>query len=138
MNAANTGVLTGYIVKAPERRGERGPYVMRVAVNGAGNTVKETGYFNIVLFADRFEKVMKYLTKGKRVSVSYGLRQSTWQTSEGQNRSSVELQAGDIQFISTGQSKEGSGGGECESSRTAEASGSGGEEGEGPWDSIDF
>ena len=66
----------------------------------------EPNYFDVVLWGRQGEALNQYLVKGKTVGVDGELRQDRWQQ-DGQNRSKVEIVAGNIQLLGGG----GSGGG---------------------------
>jgi single-strand DNA-binding protein len=100
MSANNSGHLVGFIAKEPEPpKGGKGPHIVRIGVESSGNTFNDTGYFNLAIFGDRWEKLIPHLKPGRRVVVEYSIKHSTWQTQEGQPRSNYELIASDIRFI---------------------------------------
>jgi single-strand DNA-binding protein len=70
---------------------------------------KEVNYFDIVLWGKRGEAVSKFLLKGKSVGVDGELRQDRWQQ-DGQNRSKVEIIAGNVQLLGGSPGGGGSGG----------------------------
>ncbi|MDR0498057.1 MAG: single-stranded DNA-binding protein [Treponema sp.] len=61
----------------------------------------EPNYFDVVLWGRQGESLNQYLVKGKSVGVDGELRQDRWQQ-DGQNRSKVEIVAGNIQLLSGG------------------------------------
>ena len=67
----------------------------------------EANYFDVVLWGRQGEALNQYLTKGKSVGVDGELRQDRWQQ-DGQNRSKIEIVAGNIQLLG---GSSGSGGG---------------------------
>ena len=85
---------------------------------------EEANFFDVVLWGRRGEAVHPYLTKGKMIGVDGELKQDRWQQ-DGQNRSKVEIVAGNIQFLG-GRDGGGSGGG---------GGGSGGGQGQREWQS---
>jgi single-strand DNA-binding protein len=58
----------------------------------------EANYFDVVLWGRQGESLNQYLVKGKAVAVDGELRQDRWQQ-DGQNRSKVEIVAGNIQLL---------------------------------------
>ena len=58
----------------------------------------EANYFDVVLWGRQGESLNQYLVKGKTVGVEGELRQDRWQQ-DGQNRSRVEIVAGNIQLL---------------------------------------
>jgi single-strand DNA-binding protein len=63
----------------------------------------EANYFDVVLWGRQGESLNQYLLKGKTVGVEGELRQDRWQQ-DGQNRSKVEIVAGNIQLLGGGSS----------------------------------
>jgi len=70
----------------------------------------EANYFDVVLWGRQGESLNQYLVKGKAVGIDGELRQDRWQQ-DGQNRSKVEIVAGNIQLLGGTQSSNGPGGG---------------------------
>ena len=58
----------------------------------------EANYFDVVLWGRQGESLNQYLVKGKAVGIDGELRQDRWQQ-DGQNRSKVEIVAGNIQLL---------------------------------------
>ncbi|MCL2319729.1 MAG: single-stranded DNA-binding protein [Treponema sp.] len=79
----------------------------------------EANYFDVVLWGRQGEALNQYLLKGKTVGVEGELRQDRWQQ-DGQNRSKVEIVAGNIQLLGGGP---GPGAGSYGSSGGAQGSG---------------
>jgi single-strand DNA-binding protein len=71
----------------------------------------EANYFDVVLWGRQGESLNQYLVKGKAVGIDGELRQDRWQQ-DGQNRSKVEIVAGNIQLLGGTQGSGGSGGGQ--------------------------
>jgi len=70
----------------------------------------EANYFDIVVWGRQGESLHPYLVKGKMIGVDGELRQDRWQQ-DGQNRSKVEIVAGNLQLLG-GNSSERQGGGQ--------------------------
>jgi single-strand DNA-binding protein len=66
----------------------------------------EANYFDVVLWGRQGEALNQYLLKGKTIGVDGELRQDRWQQ-DGQNRSRVEIVAGNIQLLGGGSSQGG-------------------------------
>ena len=58
----------------------------------------EANFFDIVVWGRQGESLHPYLVKGKMVGVDGELRQDRWQQ-DGQNRSKIEIVAGNIQLL---------------------------------------
>ncbi len=65
-----------------------------------GERKEETEWFNIVAWNRLAETCQKYLTKGRLVYVEGRLQTRKWQDREGQQRTTVEIIANDMQFLS--------------------------------------
>ncbi|MDR2499790.1 MAG: single-stranded DNA-binding protein [Treponema sp.] len=63
--------------------------------------VDEANFFDIVLWGRQGESLNQYLVKGKLVGVDGELRQDRWEQ-DGQNRSKIEIVAGNIQLLGGG------------------------------------
>ena len=70
----------------------------------------EANYFDVVLWGRQGESLNQYLVKGKAVGIDGELRQDRWQQ-DGQNRSKVEIVAGNIQLLGGNSGAGGPGGG---------------------------
>ena len=70
----------------------------------------EANYFDVVLWGRQGESLNQYLVKGKAVGIDGELRQDRWQQ-DGQNRSKVEIVAGNIQLLGGSQGSGGASGG---------------------------
>lgn len=60
---------------------------------------KEVNFFDIVLWGKVAESLNQYLTKGKQIAVQGELDQQRWQSSEGQNRSKIIINAKNVQLL---------------------------------------
>jgi single-strand DNA-binding protein len=56
----------------------------------------ETGFYRVTAWRSLAENIADSLAKGARVVVLGKLRTSTWETPEGEKRSSVEIQADEV------------------------------------------
>jgi len=70
----------------------------RIAVNNPyrdrnGNWQDETLFIDVVLWGDAADRAVSRFNKGTRVFVEGRLRQSSWETAEGEKRSKIEVRA---------------------------------------------
>jgi single-strand DNA-binding protein len=70
----------------------------RIAVNNPyrdrnGNWQDETLFIDVVLWGDAADRAVSRFNKGTRVLVEGRLRQSNWETEEGERRSRIEVRA---------------------------------------------
>ncbi len=94
-----------------------------------GNWQEATDYVDVAAWGPLGERVAQYLTKGRPCLVSGRLQSSNWEQ-DGQKRSKVEVNAGDVTFLggpgdgnsSGGQSNTGDGNGGNASSTAAAGS----------------
>lgn len=73
---------------------------LSVAVNERvkkdGEYTNVPSFFDVTAFGDLAEQVASSIEKGDRVVVSGKLKQSSWETQEGQKRSKVGITADDV------------------------------------------
>ena len=106
----NRVFLMGNLTRDPELR-----YVpsgtavasFTIAVNrfyntAAGERKEEVCFIRIVVWGRRAEVCGEYLSKGSPVFVEGRLRSRSWQTQDGQNRSTLEVVASNVQFLRSG------------------------------------
>lgn len=99
--------LMGNLTKDPELR-----YVpsgaavcnLRLAANRqfknqAGELKKETCFVTVVVWGKQAETCNQYLNKGSAVFVEGRLQSRSWETQDGQKRSTIEVRADRVQFI---------------------------------------
>ena len=65
-----------------------------------------TTWFRITLWGKQAENASKYLTKGSPVYVEGRLRVEEWTDRDGGQRYTLEVQASDMQFISSGRNED--------------------------------
>jgi len=101
--AANNVTLIGNLTRDPELRyttGGRGVASFGLAVNRRyqqnGEWQEQTSFFNIVCWGDLGENVAASLHKGSRTIVNGRLEQRSYDTSEGEKRSVVEVIADEV------------------------------------------
>src|SRR5918994_6561798 len=91
--AANGIFLAGNLVKDPELQATRnGKFVVsfRIAVDEAGTTNKDSGFFTCQAWGTLAENLAESLRKGMRVVVAGTLRHRSYEV-EGKQRSTTEL-----------------------------------------------
>ena len=99
-----TTTIVGNVTRDPELKyTSAGKAVTKLAVAVSKRTQKDgvwidgpTSYFDIVCWGTLADNVAASITKGCRVIVTGRLEQRTWETSDGQKRSTVELVADEV------------------------------------------
>jgi len=98
----NKVIVIGRLVADPELKhtqGENVPYCrFRIAINNRykgkdGEWKDDPTFINVVTWRELSERVVERLSKGERVLVEGELRQNTWETENGEKRSSIEILA---------------------------------------------
>lgn len=121
----NRVILTGNLVADPEKRNEKSPVNLRIAVNGRrqvdGQWVDVANYFRIVVWGAQGENCMRYLSKGRPIAVDGELRWHQYEDKTGQKREGVDIIAQTVQFLG-GRDDASSGGGNSYSSGVNAAS----------------
>lgn len=109
MNGLNSVTISGNLTRDAElRQTPSGVSVLSfaVAVNESrknqrtGEWEDYPNYIDCTMFGRRAEGVAKHLDKGTYVSLTGKLHQNRWQTKEGQTRSKVEVNVGELHFES--------------------------------------
>lgn len=106
MNDINKIILIGRATRDPELRyTPSGTAVtsFTLANNssyGSGDNKKESvSYFDCVAWSKSGEIITEYLKKGKQILVSGRLTQRSWQDSDGNKKSKIEIVVEEFQFI---------------------------------------
>jgi single-strand DNA-binding protein len=112
----NSVVIVGRLTRDPEVRfTAKGQSVCRfdLAVNrrykdATGNWTEEVSFIPVVVWGDAAARCGERLKKGLPAHVDGRLQSRTWETKEGQKRTSLEVIARRVQFLSkaTGESSE--------------------------------
>lgn len=108
MASLNRVILLGNLTRDPELRfTPDGTSVanLRIAVNRPWSNKqgeRETDYFTIVAWRRLAELCGEYLSKGSPVAVDGRLQSRSWETPEGQRRSTIEVVADRVQFLGRG------------------------------------
>ena len=115
MASLNKVLLIGNLTKAPELRyTPNGVAVvnLRLAVNrrfrdrASGELKEETCFITVTAWDKQAEACNQYLTKGSPIFVEGTLQSRSWETTDHQKRSTIEVRAERVQFL--GSSKDAS------------------------------
>lgn len=105
MSSENASTITGNLARDPELRfTPSGAAVVNfgVAVNRrwmnkqTNQWDEQVSFIDVVAWRDLAENVSESLTKGDRVTVVGRLEQRSWESSEGEKRSKVEIVADEV------------------------------------------
>ena len=116
----NRVIITGNLTRDPELRSlPSGMSVcsLRIASNtrrkdgASGEWVDKANYFDVTIWGRQGENAAQYLSKGRPVAIDGRLEWREWQDKEGNQRQSVEIVADNVQFLSSPEGFNGSGGG---------------------------
>jgi single-strand DNA-binding protein len=66
----------------------------------------EADFIKVSTWNKQAETCARYLTKGRRIALDGRLRSSSWEDSEGNRRSAIEVVANRVQFLSSPPGKE--------------------------------
>lgn len=113
MNDLNNVILTGRVTRDVELKyTTSGTAVANfsIAVNEGikqqdGRWEDVANFFEITLWGKQAETMSRFLTKGKQVSVQGRLKQHSWQSEDGSNRSKVTVNAQFLQLLSSPEGK---------------------------------
>jgi single-strand DNA-binding protein len=97
----NSVVLTGNLatdVEVKELGDDRHVANFLLAVNRIGS--EEADFFRITAWNKQAELCGRYLAKGKRAGIDGRLKSSSWEDGDGNKRSSVEVVARHVEFLS--------------------------------------
>lgn len=72
-----------------------------LAVTEGYGDKEKTHWFDCQMWGERAEKLQPHLEKGNLIGVSGFLRQNTWETTDGQKRSKVEVVVQNVEFLSS-------------------------------------
>lgn len=99
----NKLILIGNLTRDPESRTTPSGHTVcnfDLAVNERKGGQDSTTYFRISAWDKTGESCQKYLSKGKKVFVAGPVSARTYQTSGGETRVSLEVNANDVEFLS--------------------------------------
>jgi single-strand DNA-binding protein len=136
MASLNKVFLIGNLTKDPELRyTPNGTAVanLRIAVNRrfkdrSGELKEDTCFVTITAWDKQAEVCNQYLHKGRPVFVEGILQSRSWETADGQKRSTIDVRAERIQFLPTGRAVEGANTGDNAASPEGVAPAEGGEQ----------
>ena len=74
----------------------------RVYKSQTGEKKEETSFVRVVVWGRRAEVCGEYLSKGSPVFVEGRLQSRSWETQDGQKRSTIEVIADNVQFLRGG------------------------------------
>jgi single-strand DNA-binding protein len=80
--------------------------VNRVYTSQAGEKKEEVSFIRVVVWGRRAEVCGEYLSKGSPVFVEGRLQSRSWESQDGQKRSTIEVIADNVQFLRGGSSAE--------------------------------
>ena len=114
MASLNKVLLIGNLTKDPELRyTPSGVPVanLRLAVNRKykdkmGEWKDEVCFLTVITWDKQAELCNQYLHKGRPVFVEGRLQSRSWETNDGQKRSTIEVRAERVQFLGSGKSAE--------------------------------
>ena len=117
MASLNKVLLIGNLTKDPELRyTPNGTAVtnLRIAVNRkfkdrSGELKEDTCFITVTAWDKQAEICNQYLQKGRAVFVEGILQSRSWETGDGQKRSTIDVRAERIQFLGGGPKGEGQG-----------------------------
>lgn len=108
----NKIILIGNLTRDPELRSvntANGPVSVcsfTIAVNRrnrGSNQQNEADFFRITTWRGQADSCAKFLAKGRKVSVIGSVSCSTYQAQDGTTRASMEVNAEDVEFLSSSQ-----------------------------------
>ena len=108
----NKAILMGRLTRDPELKYTQNnlPVVQfTVAVErnrAAQGQEKQTDFIDVVAWRKTAEFVSRWFTKGMMIIVTGSIQSRSWQDKNGNNRTSVEVVADDVQFGETKKSRE--------------------------------
>ncbi len=107
MSSFNKIIIVGHLGRDPELRyTPQGTAVCNFSVATSERRKDKTGeyqdvttWFNVSLWGNRAEQVSPYLSKGKLVFIEGRLTTREYQDKEGNTRTSLDVNATDLQFV---------------------------------------
>ena len=110
MASLNKVLLIGNLTKDPELRYTPGGVAvvnLRLAVNRrfkdkSGEVKEDTCFVTVTAWDKQAEVCNQYLHKGRPIFVEGRLQSRSWETNDGQKRSTIDVRAERIQFLGTG------------------------------------
>ena len=112
MASFNKCIIVGYLGRDPEARfTAQGTAVtdFSVATTYKRGENETTTWFKVTAWGKQAENAAQYLKKGSQVFVEGELHQSEWQDKENNTRTTLEVTASDIKFLSKAEGGNGGG-----------------------------
>ena len=109
----NKIILIGNLTRDPESRTTPSGHTVcnfDIAVNERRGGQDNTLYFRIAAWDRTGESCQRYLSKGRKVFVAGPLSYRTYQANDGTTRVSLEVNANDVEFLSSRNDDMGNGG----------------------------
>lgn len=110
----NSVIMIGRLTRDPELRFTAGSgkavATFTIAVN-RGYGKDEADFFRVVVWGKQGENCANYLAKGRQVAIQGRLQNNNYETSTGEKRYTTEIVAHTVEFLGSGNRKEGFGGG---------------------------
>ena len=100
----NKIILIGNLTRDPESRTTPSGHTVcnfDIAVNDRRGGQENTLYFRVAAWDRTGESCQRYLSKGRKVFVSGPLSYRTYQANDGTTRVSLEVNANDVEFLSS-------------------------------------
>ena len=108
----NKAILMGRLTRDPELKYTQGnlpvvQFTVAVERNYSGNGgERQTDFINIVAWRKTAEFVSQWFTKGMMIIVTGNIQSRRWQDKNGNNRTSIEVVADEVQFGESKRSRE--------------------------------
>ena len=108
----NKAILMGRLTRDPELKYTQGnlpvvQFTIAVERNHSGNGgERQTDFINIVAWRKTAEFVSRWFTKGMMIIVTGSIQSRRWQDKNGNNRTSIEVVADEVQFGESKRSRE--------------------------------
>ena len=108
----NKAILMGRLTRDPELKYTQGnlpvvQFTVAVERNYSGNGgERQTDFINIVAWRKTAEFVSQWFNKGSMIIVTGSIQSRRWQDKNGNNRTSIEVVADEVQFGETKRSRE--------------------------------
>ena len=110
----NKAILMSRLTRDPERRytpnGNVPVVTFTVAIDrrysGGNSGERQTDFINVVAWRKQAEFVSQWFTKGTMIIVTGSIQTRNWQDKNGNNRTSVEVVADEVQFGESKRSRE--------------------------------
>lgn len=107
MASFNKVFLMGNLTRDPELRyTPQGTAVVNLGLaanrffkDKSGQNQQETCFINVIVWGQMAEVCNQYLAKGRQILVEGRLQSRSWKDNEGKNRTTIEVRADNVQFM---------------------------------------